>query len=567
MTTPLYHAIASTRPLLRVGVLLDHWVSSAWIGEVLASVKASGVAELTTVVLNQEHHSGNRQSRGGFGGFFEGRMTPLNTLLWRLYVRVDEIVRPFFATPFQPTNLEPLLAGANRIKVTPVRRDSIREFGAADVQSVRDERLDVILRFGFNILHGDVLEAATYGVWSYHHGDNHEYRGGPAGFWEMYGENPLTGTILQILTEKLDAGRVIFRTQGATRSFESLLVNRYWLYRKAIPFVSRCLRRVYEHGPAGLCPEPDRQGPLPPIRRTPRNSRMIRFLFRGLWRIMKERVRRLSGIKTGHWFLGVARDVTPGESLRGRVEPVYPPKGRFWADPILTTRKGRPFLFFEDYDYRSGLGRISVSELDSQGRPGAVHAALEADHHLSYPFVFEWQGDHFMIPETASVRAVQLFRAIDFPERWEFVKDLLTDVRAVDATLCEHENSWYLFTSVSESGGSSWDELFCFVSDSPLGPWLPHAMNPIVSDVRCARPGGPIFRQNGRLFRPAQNSAQLYGHSLTVMEITELTRQRFAERPAFDIEPDWLPGIRGCHTITMAGDLVVLDCRTRKWLP
>ena len=71
----------------------------------------------------------------------------------------------------------------------------------------------------------------------------------------MYERNPLTGTILQVLTEELTGGRVIYRTYGATRSFESLLVNRYLPYRKAIPFVARCLRRVYEHGPAGLRPE------------------------------------------------------------------------------------------------------------------------------------------------------------------------------------------------------------------------------------------------------------------------------------------------------------------------
>ena len=31
-------------------------------------------------------------------------------------------------------------------------------------------------------------------------------------------------------------------------------------------------------------------------------------------------------------------------------------------------------------------------------------------------------------------------------------------------------------------------------------------MNPIVSDVRSARPGGALFRRNGVLYRPGQNS-------------------------------------------------------------
>ena len=168
-------------------------------------------------------------------------------------------------------------------------------------------------------------------------------------------------------------------------------------------------------------------------------------------------------------------------------------------------------------------------------------------------------------PKRSSVNAVRLYRAVEFPTRWEYVQDLLTDIRAVDTTLCEHGGRWYLFTGVSEAGGSSWDELFLFVADTPLGPWAPHPMNPIVSDVRSARPGGALFRRDGVLYRPGQNSAKCYGHSLAVFEVTELTPDRYAERLAYRIEPDWLPNIYGCHTITMADDLMALDCKALKW--
>ena len=156
---------------------------------------------------------------------------------------------------------------------------------------------------------------------------------------------------------------------------------------------------------------------------------------------------------------------------------------------------------------------------------------------------------------------------MEFPTRWEYVQDLLSDIKAADATICEHGGRWYLFTGVSEAGGSSWDELFLFVGDTPIGPWAPHPMNPIVSDVRSARPGGALFRRDGVLYRPAQNSDKTYGHSLAILEVTELTPDRYAERLAYRIEPDWLPSIYGCHTITMADDLMALDCKTVKWRP
>ncbi len=47
------------------------------------------------------------------------------------------------------------------------------------VERIRAADLDVLLRFGFNIIRAQILETARYGVWSYHHGDNREYRGQP----------------------------------------------------------------------------------------------------------------------------------------------------------------------------------------------------------------------------------------------------------------------------------------------------------------------------------------------------------------------------------------------------
>ena len=48
------------------------------------------------------------------------------------------------------------------------------------------------------------------GVWSYHHGDNRVNRGGPAGFWEVFEQWDVTGSILQVLSEELDAGKTLF---------------------------------------------------------------------------------------------------------------------------------------------------------------------------------------------------------------------------------------------------------------------------------------------------------------------------------------------------------------------
>ncbi len=112
----------------------------------------------------------------------------------------------------------------------------------------------------------------------------------------------------------------------------------------------------------------------------------------------------------------------------------------------------------------------------------------------------------YMVPESREKRVVSLHRAVEFPHRWQLVKNLMEEVDAVDATLLRHEGRWSLFANIVENpGASSFDELFLFSSDDLLtGSWTPHPCNPIVSDVRRARPAGRLFERDGELF-PARH--------------------------------------------------------------
>ena len=521
MPPALYSPIKTNKPRLRVGVLLDSWMAPAWIADILQSIQQSDIAEINAVILNLDPPSSSRNYQDG--SWQVPGQVALKHLLWKLYLQFDTGWHQDFTAPFKPTDVTPIVLGATVINVQPIRECFVNRFPDAACAAICAERLDVLLHFGFNILRGEILTAARHGVWSYHHGDSDEYRGGPPGFWEMYERNPLTGVDLHVLTDEPDAGRVMYRSYGATSSYESLLINRYWMYRKAVSFVVRCLRRLHSTGVLSVAP------PKRACNRrhyhTPGNLRMLIFMTRVVRKMIIARIQDHLDIIRDHWFVaygwGVHRTITAG-NCQGMMT-ISAPKGKSWADPMVVKKDGTNHVFLEELDYRSDRGRIVVVAIDASGVRGEAQVAIEADHHLSYPFVFEWNGGHYMIPETTSVRAVKLFRALEFPTRWEFVKDLLTDVSAADATVVEHDKRWYLFASVSESGGSHSDELFLFHADSLLGPWAPHPMNPLVSDVRNARPAGALFVSGSKLFRPAQNGAVSYGHAISVNEVTSLT--------------------------------------------
>jgi hypothetical protein len=142
---------------------------------------------------------------------------------------------------------------------------------------------------------------------------------------------------------------------------------------------------------------------------------------------------------------------------------------------------------------------------------------------------------------------------------------LLDKIRAVDATLAEVDGRWWMFANIGQERASRWsdwnEELHVFHAPSPLGPWTPHRRNPVKSDVRSARPAGRLFRLGRDLYRPAQNCAVRYGHSITINQVVRLTPSEFREVPVSAILPHWAAHLVGTHTINSVRGLTVIDGR------
>ena len=166
-----------------------------------------------------------------------------------------------------------------------------------------------------------------------------------------------------------------------------------------------------------------------------------------------------------------------------------------------------------------------------------------------------------MIPESLENETVDLYRAVDFPSGWVLEQRLLSGVYAVDATLFEESSRLWLFLNLAEPGASLNDELHVYSSASLAGPWAPHPENPVVSDVRRARPAGRIFRHGGRVIRPSQDCSRGYGTAVVFNRIDVLTTDEYRETPIARVEPTWARGLVGTHTYNSTGHLEMLDGR------
>jgi len=243
---------------------------------------------------------------------------------------------------------------------------------------------------------------------------------------------------------------------------------------------------------------------------------------------------------------------------------LVPPADRFYADPFLLEGDGHLHLLFEEYPYGTRRGMISVATLDESGRPGPVRPALEAPHHLSYPFAFEHRGERYLLPESAAAGRVDLYRATRLPDRWRHEATLLDGIAAYDPTLLEHDGRFWLWVATVPRGSVDADELRLYSSPNLLGPYEPHPLNPLLSDVRCARPAGAILRLGDELLRPAQDGSAGYGGQIRWRRIERLDREDYREADAGALAPP--PGGRfaGLHTFNRLAGWETWDLLERR---
>ena len=560
---------AVPRPL-RVGILLDSLWQPAWVARALDGVLASSTAEIVLVVRRAPPaRSAPRRSRGGYLRLLLRAWRKRQTLLFVLYTTLDKRLARVSADAFRPVDVEPLLEGCPVIDVTPRETRFSDCFSDSDVDAINSYALDVAVRLGSRTLSGRALEIARYGVWSWHHGDTLVNRGGPPGFWEVVEGAPATGSVIQILTEELDGGKALYRSWSRTDRY-SVWQNKSGYYWKSAAFLHRALERLHEQGEPVPVDSPD----LTPWRayshrfqRVPGNAELARGVARIATRYGRDKAREIA--RPAQWFMayrfhaaGAPPDVP--ETTPYRFRELLPPSDRFWADPFPLLHQGSHWIFFEE-KVASAPGHIAVVEVGPDGMIGQPRSVLERPYHLSYPFVFAWGGETYMLPETGFNRTVELYRAEDFPTRWSLDRVFFSDVRAVDATLAEIEGRWWMFVNIAEPHAPLNDELHLYHADTPLGPWAAHPGNPVKSDVRSARPAGRPFRFGGSWYRPAQDCSGRYGAAIVVNRITRLDEKGFAEEEVGRLLPAWRPDLVATHTLNAAGGLTVIDAQRLRW--
>jgi hypothetical protein len=540
--------VNAKRPV-RVALLLDSLTQPRWVFNIIKDIQSSEIAEICLIIKNE---AADPPPQGRLKSYWKNR----DYLLYSFYNRLDERIPLVQENAFEETDLQPVLSDVPVLGVTPIMKKFSDWFPPEAIEKIRGYDLDVAISHGFRILRGDALRIAKHGVWSYHHGDNLVNRGGPPGFWEVMEGSSISGAVLQVLSEDLDNGQVIDRSWTRTSDRFSVKGSRNNLYWRASAFVMRKLRELYENG--NVSSEANLFRPYyNRLHKMPTNAQLLPRLCKLSLNYAATQIRHrffFDQWSLAYRFKTSAED--PNNSFY-RFNYLIPPKDKFWADPFAVRHEGKYFVFFEEFIYKDDKAHISMIELSKSGA-GEATPVLKRDYHLSYPFMFRWQDRHFMIPETAANRTIEVYGCESFPHEWKLETVLFEGVAARDATLFEMDGRWWMFVAMADTDFS--DELYLYYSETPFGPWKPHQRNPVKSDVRNSRPAGRPFYWNGDLYRPAQDSSRHYGYGMRINKVTRLTPGEFQEEEVSRVLPQWRKDLRGTHTLNICEDLTVIDC-------
>jgi len=238
-----------------------------------------------------------------------------------------------------------------------------------------------------------------------------------------------------------------------------------------------------------------------------------------------------------HWSIGIYAgpspfELTPASAVNNPVmsaADVTDVPARFVADPFMIRREATWYMFFEVLNQKSGLGEIAMAVGADALHWSYGGVVIQEPFHLSYPYVFAAGDDFYLVPESGAAQEVRLYRATQFPRRWELAGSLLTGAPYVDASLVQYGGYWWIFV---QSQPLLNDTLRLYFAEDLHGPWSEHRLSPIVhDDPHRSRPGGRVFLSEARLYRLAQDDAPHYGARVWAFEITELSPSRYAERP------------------------------------
>jgi len=511
--------------MLRVGIVLDSVQSSEWKARLIEELESRGLARIEVAFINDSVSAS--QSR-----------------LFSYYERWDRLRRSGGQDALEAHDLTGLLRTHTIVYLRNI------------VPPLTPE-LDVLLDLCDRPLSHTLGASPRLGTWYLQFGRPEQYGvGSPHLFWELYRRDPVSEISL-LAVDGMET-RILACSVSATHKL-SLHLSRNPLYWKAVEMVLHALKQA-EHLGRDYLDRSELHTRVISSTCKPGLQHVLSLAFHQAFAIAGRRVAAFDPRNRAKWYLAIRpRSLNRSFCDASEYALLQSPPDRFYADPCLFDHNGKTYLLFEDFRYADDRALISGCEVYRDGTLGETFEVLKRPYHLSYPLVFEDNGEIYLVPESRGSRSIELYRAVKFPTDWVAEPPLLSGVQAVDATIHKIDNLYWMFTSITNGLYSSCDDLSLFFSPSLKGPWAPHLRNPLIRDVRKARSAGSLFYDEGRLIRPSQDCSEAYGYAIVFSEITKLSETEYEDREICRVKPLLEKHHEATHTYTRNDQFEIVD--------
>ena len=546
----------SLRAKLKIAFLIHCRTVEAWQEECIRAMKTCDICDV--FILNTDICSPTNMQEVSFSNIW-------NMRLYNLYAKIDYNLFKLKPDAFLKKSLD-LSEDKKWFDIhTSLKNDSLY-INYDNSINLKNLNMDIVVNFTSKKIGNVPSELSNIGILKFDFGDKSKGYGVPPGFWEVINEDGETAFELIMNCPNKEKLSLYYCT-SITKFKSVTITNNNYLW-KASTILTREIEKIYKYGPDEfkhhITTRKINENYLGQLG-IPSNLKMIFLAFKMAIRVVKEFISQRLNYKQWVILINFKKGQT-GLWNFDCFKRILPPKDRYWADPFLINKNNKFYIFLEELLYANKKGYISVMEVDEQGNYTQPVKVIEEDFHLSYPFLLEDNGELYMIPESCQHKDVRLYKCLEFPYNWELKKVLMKDVIAVDSTILNYNNKYWMFTNMAgHEGTSTYDELFLFYADQITSDkWIPHPQNPIVTDVKNARPAGQFFWNDNKLYRPAQNCSIHYGYGIQINEIVELSETNYKERTVRSVLPDWEKDLIATHTLNEVNGFTVIDALIKK---
>mgnify|MGYP001438906430 CR=1 FL=1 len=543
---------------LKIALLVDNLDLDNFNSEIVEVIKKNDFLKIETVIIN------NINKKNKFLFYLKKysifRLIE-KTLFKIIYLFEKNILYKFFENyNFSKVNIDEITN--NKLFVSPIiaKNGYFYNYSENDLKEIREKQLDVIIGMGSGILKGDILNITKYGILSFHHGDHDINRGGPPGFWEVYFKIPRTGFIIQKLNNNLDGGDVLFKGYFQTKHF--YYQNKQSIYKNSAQYIEYTLLKILNNESKII----ENKLYFNKIFKDPNLIQLLKYIITTYSKILFKFLEKILLLKRVIWNVAYKK----GKLYEHRLEQFdiieNNNKNRFIADPFLFKKNGNNYLFVEDFSFVKNIGVISCYELNNKNC-NFLGQVIKEKFHLSFPFIFEFENQIYMCPETHEQKEIRLYHCLDFPKKWEYKMTLIKNILAVDTLIFAKNDIWWMLTNTSKTDTKDFCELSIFYSKKgPLtDKWIAHKSNPIYVDPCLARNGGILFKKN-KIYRVNQkNGFNFYGKEFDINEILTINVDTYNEKLISNVKPNFLKNIIGTHHLNNNEDFITIDFCKKKY--